>query len=199
MTAIVLIHQVNAKTEKKLAFKTNEKLLQNRRQVRTDFERAVAEVRTEKERKFAEIKRTEEDKKQKFSLEEERKSATKRKEARQVAVTRNTSSKRSTYTKAQPALQATNGAKIMTATAYTDDPNENGGYSVTASGKKLTGNEGKFVATNDYPLGTKLLINDKEYVVEDRMARHGMIDILVSNKQEARNWGRRKVEVKIVK
>lgn len=52
-------------------------------------------------------------------------------------------------------------------------------------------------------LGTKVIIKGREYVCEDRMAKKyrqgNYIDIWFLSCDEALKWGRRKVEVNIVK
>ena len=50
-------------------------------------------------------------------------------------------------------------------TYYSSLPSENGGYTVTCNGKPL---EGKIVANNKLPQGTKLLLNGQVYEVADR-------------------------------
>lgn len=50
-------------------------------------------------------------------------------------------------------------------TYYTSDPSENGGYTVTCTGKPLVDG---IVASNYYPQGTKLFIDGKVYTVADR-------------------------------
>lgn len=50
-------------------------------------------------------------------------------------------------------------------TAYSSLPEENGGWNVTCNGKPL---EGKIVANNTLPQGTKLYLNGEIYTVADR-------------------------------
>lgn len=64
----------------------------------------------------------------------------------------------------QKALDSIKKQKIEL-TYYTTLPEENGGYTVTCEGKPLK--EG-IVASNHYPLGTKIIINGRTYTVADR-------------------------------
>ena len=52
-----------------------------------------------------------------------------------------------------------------------------------------------------YPLGTRVRIDDRIYTITDRTAVRydGRWDILMRNHQEARNFGRKKVTVKVIK
>lgn len=54
------------------------------------------------------------------------------------------------------------------------------------------------VASNDFPLGTVLNINGSNYVVKDRMAYNGVIDIFVDSYDEAINFGRKYLSVYVV-
>ena len=54
------------------------------------------------------------------------------------------------------------------------------------------------VASNDFPLGTVLNINGSNYVVKDRMAYNGVIDIFVDIYDEAINFGRQYLNVYVV-
>lgn len=76
---------------------------------------------------------------------------------------------------------------------------------ITASGKK--GRAGHTVAVNWLPFGTKVKINGKVYEVEDRGARSHFgsrddhkkrVDIFMGSHAEAREFGRRVVEVEIL-
>jgi len=73
---------------------------------------------------------------------------------------------------------------------------------ITASGKKAT--PGKTVAVNWLPFGTRLVIDGKEYTVQDRgaVSHFGSktnpkkrVDIYFASHQEAREFGRRNVNV----
>lgn len=86
--------------------------------------------------------------------------------------------------------------KTMTITYYCSctkccGPNAKG---ITASGKKVQ--EG-MVAMKGVPFGTKIEINGKQYVVEDRGVGEGCVDVYVSSHQRALELGRHKVKVKI--
>lgn len=47
------------------------------------------------------------------------------------------------------------------------------------------------VAYNDIPLGTEIYIGDRRYVVKDRCAYDGVVDIYMSTVQECIEYGRR--------
>lgn len=89
----------------------------------------------------------------------------------------------------------------MNATAYSPDPAENGGYSVTALGTPLR----RGVVAVDrrvIPLGTKLYIEGYGYArAEDTggAIKGNRIDLLFNTKAECRNFGRRTVKVYILK
>lgn len=59
----------------------------------------------------------------------------------------------------------------------------------TASGKMPVA--GRTVAMNDIPFGTKLIINDREYVVEDRGTPYGHVDIYFDSHAEALQFGKK--------
>ena len=77
-------------------------------------------------------------------------------------------------------------------------------YEVTAythTGSVMANGEYPYVgavASNDFPLGTVLNINGNHYVVKDRMAYSGVIDIFVDSYDEAINFGRQYLEVYVV-
>ena len=69
---------------------------------------------------------------------------------------------------------------------------------ITASGTVATA--GRTVASNSIPLGTHILINDVEYIVEDTGGMgSNVIDIYFNSHQEALEFGRQKGEVYIIK
>lgn len=77
---------------------------------------------------------------------------------------------------------------------------------ITASGKPARAN--RTIALNWLPFGTKVLINGKTYFVEDRGARSHFgskknpkkrLDIYFNTHQEALNFGKRKINVEIVR
>lgn len=89
---------------------------------------------------------------------------------------------------------------IANCSAYTSSPDECGGKSdgITASGKKAV--EGRTIAMDDVPLGTRVRIDGKEYVVEDRFGGdyENRIDIYVNSKEDAMKFGRQYKEVEIL-
>lgn len=64
---------------------------------------------------------------------------------------------------------------------------------ITASG--TTASAGRTVAMSGVPFGTKLLINGKVYVVEDRGTPYGHVDIYFNSHSEALQFGRQYAEV----
>lgn len=89
---------------------------------------------------------------------------------------------------------------IANCSAYTADPAECGGNAsgITASGRRAV--EGRTVAMDDVPLGTRVRINGKTYVVEDRFGGgySNRVDIYMNNKSDAINFGRQNLEVEIL-
>lgn len=147
-------------------------------------------------------------KKEEQKLEEQRQLEEKRKQSRQIAIaSRNDvrTSKAVNSAKPNPESQASSSAKTttegywVTATAYTADPAENGGYSGTASGMGFFDG---LIACNFLPFGTKVKISgqgDKIFTVGDRMGSNSKIDIFMRTKAETSQWGRRQVRVEVVK
>lgn len=92
--------------------------------------------------------------------------------------------------------------KIFKVTAYCSCSKCCGKYSsgYTASGTKATAGR-TVAASSSYAFGTKLLINGKEYVVEDRggAINGNRIDIYMSSHKAAVAWGVRYLPVKVVK
>lgn len=89
------------------------------------------------------------------------------------------------------------------ASAYTADPLQtDSDYCHTASGLNIcTTPTPKIVACNFLPLGSKIEINGEVWTVEDRMSSRygqGFIDLLFSNYDEAIQFGRRKLIIKIL-
>lgn len=86
---------------------------------------------------------------------------------------------------------------IMETTAYNATIEQCGkADGITASGTYVT--EGRTVACNDFPFGTKLLIGENVYVVEDRCGCDGVVDIYFDDHHDAMSWGRRVMEVTVV-
>lgn len=89
-------------------------------------------------------------------------------------------------------------------TAYTPDPSENAGYSITADGTSLAGNEWAIVAVDRsyWPLGTKFYIEGVGYVtardVGGGIAGRNRFDLLVPN-GKAGSWGVQYRNVYLVK
>jgi len=86
---------------------------------------------------------------------------------------------------------------IMETTAYNATVEQCGkADGITASGTYVT--EGRTVACNDFPFGTKLLIGENVYVVEDRCGYDNVVDIYFDDHRDAMNWGRKTMEVTVV-
>lgn len=95
---------------------------------------------------------------------------------------------------------ATGTTKIFKVTAYCSCPKCCGGHSsgYTSSGTKATA--GRTVAASaQFSYGTKLLINGKEYVVEDRggAVKGDKIDIYMNSHADALAWGVRYLPVQV--
>ena len=73
-------------------------------------------------------------------------------------------------------------------TAYT--PHENGGSSISASGRRCV--EGRTVALNGVPLGATVIYNGHAYTVEDRVGYNGVLDIFMESYDKAIQFGRRR-------
>lgn len=92
---------------------------------------------------------------------------------------------------------------VMNASAYTNAPEENGGYSTTALGDPLI--FGMVAIDPSFiPLGTKIQIEgygDMVFKCSDTggAIKGNRIDILLNSKAEAMKFGRRQVRVRIVK
>lgn len=86
---------------------------------------------------------------------------------------------------------------VMEITAYNATVEQCGkADGITASGTYVT--EGRTVACNDFPFGTKLLIGENVYVVEDRCGYDNVVDIYFDSYDDAMSWGRRTMEVIVV-
>lgn len=86
---------------------------------------------------------------------------------------------------------------IMETTAYNATVEQCGkADGITASGTYVT--EGRTVACNDFPFGTKLLIGENVYVVEDRCGYDNVVDIYFDDHRDAMSYGRRVMEVTVV-
>jgi 3D (Asp-Asp-Asp) domain-containing protein len=83
---------------------------------------------------------------------------------------------------------------VVTVTAYNENDNNTPG-TIMASGKKVY--EGA-VAYNNVPLGTKIIIDNEEYVVEDRVKWDNVVDIYKSNIDECNEFGVQKKIIRIM-
>ena len=72
------------------------------------------------------------------------------------------------------------------------------GNGVTASGRKATVGRTVAISKKWAPLGTHLLINGKEYVVDDRGVTGNTVDILVNTHKEAKKRGVDHAEVFVI-
>ena len=87
---------------------------------------------------------------------------------------------------------------MCSVSAYTASVRECGkDDAITASGEKAV--EGRTIAMENVPFGTRVIINGKEYIVQDRFGhgKDGYIDIFMEDEDRAWEWGRRNIEVEI--
>jgi Uncharacterized protein conserved in bacteria len=89
---------------------------------------------------------------------------------------------------------------VAEVTAYTPSDDECGKHDgITASGTYAT--EGRTIAMdNSIPFGTKVLIGDTVYIVEDRggSIKGNHVDIFMNDKDRAQEFGRRQMQIKIL-
>lgn len=98
---------------------------------------------------------------------------------------------------------ARTGAKgIASVSAYNADPNQtDDSPCITASGYNLCQRGGRVVANNCFAFGTKVEIAGYVYEVQDRMnARYDCdhFDIYLEKYEDAKKWGRRRIEVTVI-
>ena len=90
-----------------------------------------------------------------------------------------------------------------TVTAYTASADETDNEPcIAARNYNLCGDKTKkVVATNEYPIGTQLMIDNVPYTVLDRMNKRypNRYDILVETKAEAMAYGVQTKEIKVIK
>lgn len=79
--------------------------------------------------------------------------------------------------------------------------NRPNGVVYTASGAVAKANHTIAVDTSVIPLGTKVLYNGTEYVAEDTGSaiKGNKIDIYFDNHSDALSWGKRTIEIEVVK
>ncbi len=194
LVGAVIVSDVRASANM-LTFEADEKLLAEGEEVRAELESRLTKARQDKAERLAEAERQEEEARR---AEAERIAAEQARQSRLVAMHRSQSSSRTQVAASAPAT----GGTTKTATYYTPDPRENGGYGVTATGENLqdlVSRGENVVASNDYPLGTELKINGEWHRVADRMAHGGKVDFLVGTHAEARAGGRHQVVVEEVR
>lgn len=93
------------------------------------------------------------------------------------------------------------GIREISAYTLSEDETDND-FCITASGVNACESELPIIATNSLPFWTYVEIKGKEYVVLDRMNsryQNGEMDILMRIKKEAIEFGRQRLEVKIIK
>ena len=91
---------------------------------------------------------------------------------------------------------------IREITAYTPSPEEtDDSPCITASGLDICQTRLSVVATNELPFGRKVEIAGQEYLVADRMSKKypNRYDLLMYSKEEALNFGKQNLEVKLLK
>ncbi len=86
---------------------------------------------------------------------------------------------------------------MFTTTGYCNCSKCSGGHTHTYSGTVPTAHHTIAADLNLYPIGTKLIIEDIVYTVEDKgsSVRGNHIDIYYSSHSEALNHGRKQLEV----
>ncbi len=96
-------------------------------------------------------------------------------------------------------------SRVVTMTAYNAVPEQtDGNPCIAADGLNVCTSDENVVAANFLPFGTKVMIpdyfGDKIFTVHDRTARKygDRIDILMENRQDALNFGKRHLEVVIL-
>lgn len=101
-----------------------------------------------------------------------------------------------------PANQRTGTKGIASVSAYNADPNQtDDSPCVTASGYNLCERGGRVVANNCFAFGTKIEIAGHVYEVQDRMnARYDCdhMDIYMEKHEDAKKWGRKRIEVIVI-
>ena len=112
------------------------------------------------------------------------------------------SSRASSSVRSDTSSSSDDSVKIFKVTAYCPCSKCCGKFTggQTSSGKKAT--SGRTVAaSSQYSFGTKLLINGKEYVVEDRggAIKGNRIDIYMDSHSKALAWGVKYLPVKVIK
>ena len=89
--------------------------------------------------------------------------------------------------------------RMVECTAYTSSEDECGkDDGITASGVKAV--EGITVAADDIPLGTKVIIDGNEYIVQDRFGGgyRNRIDIYHEDVSRAMEFGRKQKKIRIL-
>lgn len=118
-----------------------------------------------------------------------------------VQVSSNVVTSRASSTTRTSSSKSGTSVKIYKVTAYCPCSKCCGKYAsgYTASGKKATAGR-TVAASSSFAFGTKLLINGKEYVVEDRggAIKGNRIDIYMSSHKAAIAWGVKYLPVKVV-
>jgi 3D (Asp-Asp-Asp) domain-containing protein len=87
---------------------------------------------------------------------------------------------------------------IKIVTAYWPHPSETDETPcISASGMDICQIKKRICASNEFPFGTKLLIDGKVWEVQDRMNPKfsDRIDLFFKNKKEVEDWGKRKIKV----
>ena len=101
-----------------------------------------------------------------------------------------------TWYQAAASTSDSTGGDIKTVTAYCSACDSTG---ITASGKPLAWGR---VASNDYPIGTRLYIDGYgECVVEDRMRDSGKVDVYLGKRDVCTcgsEWGKRQIAVRVI-
>jgi 3D (Asp-Asp-Asp) domain-containing protein len=117
--------------------------------------------------------------------------------AEPISVTETTTEFIETTTEPQPQTET----MLVEATAYCSCVKCCGkSDGITASGKKAKANHTIAVDKRIIPLGTKVLINGKQYVAEDTGSaiKGNRIDIYFDSHEQALKWGRQQIEIEVL-
>ena len=71
---------------------------------------------------------------------------------------------------------------------------------ISASGLNVCETKKRIVATNEFPFGTKLLIDGKIWEVQDRTNKRysHRIDLLMYDYEEAKQWGKKTLKIELI-
>lgn len=178
------------------------------RVAKIEEEKRLAKIEEEKQEKqrLAQIEQDKKDEKQRLAQAEQEKEDEKVREqvvakaepkpqgaSRGGGISRNTGSDTNVGGRDLGTFQSTSYCACSICTG-------SGGVGITASGTQVTANRTIAVDPNVIPLGSKVLIDGKQYIAEDTgsAVKGNIVDIFMESHQDALNWGRRNVNIKIL-